>query len=340
MSHRRPATVADRHVSELLKAHPQLARVTGPCFSFSQEAIEARSVEVNGRISDAERAWRISNDPTYLLCEDVSLWANWQSSRHVYRFDKALTSELLKTSFPDSMPVGMLRRLPYPCLFVEARMPMSMSDGSVAMTSGFFAWTDRTIRAEALAFEDGAECVSIMQLVDGQPRSVMSINLDVDTLGEVISEAMEFDLAEARRVNGSRDAYVTFARDYERMLREHYNQVLSHLLYVVADNSDQEVEYRPSGKSRRKGRCESTIHAVGRRVGRAIGAAKVRYVGEGGTEGDRTVRPHVRAAHWHHYWTGPRSEPEKRELVLRWVMPTFVNGGTDAVTVTHEASRK
>lgn len=43
------------------------------------------------------------------------------------------------------------------------------------------------------------------------------------------------------------------------------------------------------------------------------------------------VRPHMRKAHWHHYWTGKRGTPD-RKLVLRFLMPTLV-GGTESVFI-------
>ena len=36
--------------------------------------------------------------------------------------------------------------------------------------------------------------------------------------------------------------------------------------------------------------------------------------------------PHMRAGHWHHYWTGPKNAPlEERDLVVRWIDPIFIN---------------
>ena len=34
----------------------------------------------------------------------------------------------------------------------------------------------------------------------------------------------------------------------------------------------------------------------------------------------RTVRPHVRRTHWHHYWVGEG----RTRLEVRWIEPTFV----------------
>lgn len=42
--------------------------------------------------------------------------------------------------------------------------------------------------------------------------------------------------------------------------------------------------------------------------------------------------PHSRKGHWHHFWTGKRGT-EERKLILKWVAPMFINGGTDEVSV-------
>ena len=39
----------------------------------------------------------------------------------------------------------------------------------------------------------------------------------------------------------------------------------------------------------------------------------------------RTVRPHIRRAHWHGYWTGPRKEPAQQRFIHRWIPPIPVN---------------
>ena len=39
-----------------------------------------------------------------------------------------------------------------------------------------------------------------------------------------------------------------------------------------------------------------------------------------GTGTGRTVRPHIRRANWHHYWTGPG----RKSLEVRWIQPTLV----------------
>ena len=48
-------------------------------------------------------------------------------------------------------------------------------------------------------------------------------------------------------------------------------------------------------------------------------------------------RPHMRRGHWHHFWTGPKSKPAERKLILQWVAPTFVtaSGKDDTPVVLH-----
>jgi hypothetical protein len=62
------------------------------------------------------------------------------------------------------------------------------------------------------------------------------------------------------------------------------------------------------------------VWSVGEELGRAIrhaeAAAHVHH------DGDRArPRPHVRRAHWHSYWTGPRASPEQRKPIVKWLPP-------------------
>ena len=341
MSHRRPATVADRHIERLLKAHPEIMDVNAPIDSFSPEgaawvlrASKSRSYDL------AESAIAMSSDPDYLLVEDVALWSRWRACRHVYRFDKPLTEELSSTQIPGSMPTDSLKMLPYEVLFIEADFSILDSSGDIVQSKGFFVWRDRCIGStEQTSYDEAVDSICMMFIHDDRPRAVMAMNLELATLDDMVSEIVAVDRREYAHVmrNGGLFRMKVTMGDYEAATRSRLQFVISHLLYIIADNSDQEIEYRPSGNSRRKGTCKSTIHAVGTRAGRAIGAARLRYVGKSDGDGNRTVRPHMRAAHWHHYWTGPRSDPSKRQLIVHWVMPTFVNGGMETDTVVHKA---
>lgn len=78
---------------------------------------------------------------------------------------------------------------------------------------------------------------------------------------------------------------------------------------------------------------------VGFRQGAALraSAAQARDAAEScDTQTGRTVRAHLRRAHWHHFWTGPRDA--ERTLVLHWVAPILVGAVDDLVETRHRVT--
>ena len=110
--------------------------------------------------------------------------------------------------------------------------------------------------------------------------------------------------------------------------------LLNGLAYLCSVNSDIVAVYSPQKERRRnnaKKRSQATWHEVGYRIGADLrNYNRVKY--ERGEKTGRTVRPHMRRAHWHRFWVGPRDG--ERRLVLRWVAPTMVNVNKDFETAT------
>lgn len=107
-------------------------------------------------------------------------------------------------------------------------------------------------------------------------------------------------------------------------------------------NADVQVRPAPAQKRKPSG-ARSLVKPskppkqfdVGVRLGNAMRRYKYEHPADdhpkSNTGSHSTHRPHSRRGHWHHFWTGKRSEPENRKLVLQWVEPTFVGGkSTDA----------
>jgi hypothetical protein len=82
-----------------------------------------------------------------------------------------------------------------------------------------------------------------------------------------------------------------------------------------------------------------TSWQVGYRIGaalrRAYYAAEPAPAGEGAASEKikerSSPRPHIRRAHWHSYWTGPRKG--KREAILKWLPPIPVGAGELVPTI-------
>ena len=321
MSHRRPLTSADKYVMRETSRHPELLSLSGGAIdAISKEAFDAcpEYVSLFAR-GGAKAAWEHDDDVTMLRPVSVAIWSRWRTCRHVYRFDRTLSEELGGMGLPDDMPVDTLAMLPYPIVYVEAKVPYHSVLGSELGNRGFFAWREEAglIVAFDLTDVERSDAAFIMRLEHG-------------TLGAVVDDLVRGDRDFAGTVG------IEGVDDYANM-RETVVTVVNHLLYVISANSEQEVVYRPSGNAKRANRTsQSTIHEVGTRVGRRLSQARVRYVGGKGPKGEGAKRPHVRAAHWHHYWVGPRADASKRRLVVRWLEPIFVGAG-EPDTIVHES---
>jgi hypothetical protein len=122
------------------------------------------------------------------------------------------------------------------------------------------------------------------------------------------------------------------------------------LLYLVSDKADispesdsAEVRNRITSNERRGIRNFQAPKIrpweVGFRIGAEIRAFETRSATSAEQTGTGTsMRPHVRRAHWHSFWTGPRDQPALRKKRVRWLPPTPVNVSTsdDLVPTMHK----
>jgi hypothetical protein len=263
----------------------------------------------------------------------MSLWTRWRTCRHVYRFDRALSRELASTAAPDTMPIEVIHRLPYPIIYVDAPVYVVTTRDSRIDAAGFFAYMDTAMDAD----DKPAESLTIVYVTPGCWNGTTAVHLclrGAETLGDVVDELTRSD----EKYMGS------ILEGHREHVRDCIVCALNHILYIIDAQSDQSVTYVPSkavSQKRAKQTSRSTIHSVGARIGKALGAARVRYetprkVGESGR---KSPRAHMRAGHWSHYWTGPRKGPEPQTVVVRWIAPTMVGVGESEQTTVHAAEK-
>jgi len=110
--------------------------------------------------------------------------------------------------------------------------------------------------------------------------------------------------------------------------RRVYGPILSLLLYLCADDADYVRPEPPRAKRTKTGwrmfpADKWTVWDVGVRLGAALRRAyQEREIEDraAAAHGERSrPRPHIRRAHWHGYWTGPRDGD--RRLIVRWLPP-------------------
>jgi hypothetical protein len=118
----------------------------------------------------------------------------------------------------------------------------------------------------------------------------------------------------------------TVAHAVEELIR---HEAADYICSEGADIADpDDPAWRPMRRTRTPAKRTRQV-AVGYRIGTALRHARVGGAGRGGTHASPAA--HLRRAHWHHYWVGPRNG--ERRLELRWIPPVAVGALPDTVGV-------
>jgi hypothetical protein len=106
--------------------------------------------------------------------------------------------------------------------------------------------------------------------------------------------------------------------------------MVSLLLYLCSESADYRRPPPPKSKRNKQGErllapVRPTTWDVGARIGAALRRARDaehEFSGEPSAAGTRP-RAHIRRAHWHTFWTGPRDG--ERTPLVKWLPPIPVN---------------
>ena len=338
MSKRMPVSAATRRYEALLAHNAWLARAIEGV-GDEPDAVECAQACANGLYGDAALRARargpedivraLLQDPYGVPPSTIAWTARWRRCRQVYRVDRTVAEELADQPLDGRLPIEAMRTLPYPVVYVDGRVEVPAGGDAV----GFLAWVMESDHARDELYLDF--------ISPGGSEWCTSVPLEgAADLGEAVSKIVSESLMTQR------DVGIEMATPDPDGLARTLTHALNLLLYIVSKEADAEVVYSPpsGGRGQKAGARTNpeTVRVVGARMGRAIGAARRAATG-GGTGGKtpgRTVAPHVRRAHWQHYWTGPRKGRDDGRhgdaLVLRWVPPTYVNGDGSEVEVVHE----
>lgn len=245
---------------------------------------------------------------------------NWMLYKQIYKFDSDLL-DVLHLEETDAIPVDILGNCPVDTFFLE---PDNM-----------FVRIDKTSKGYLLELASVTENFEILNYRPLLLRSGESLSGSIDCLLDDLTK-----LAPQMETKELTDRYDS--SDFKR--------VLPQILYLCTQNADIKEQEKPQTKNepaqkkasspRKKNKSESIkTFDVGVTITRDFAHAKTQVVRtdhDRSTSSSWTQRPHVRRAHWHSFWTGPKSDPMNRKLVVRWVPPVFVNkdlGQASPVTV-------
>lgn len=250
------------------------------------------------------------------LIESLAAVGAWRITKSVYRFDPDIFREIVDTPVDGNLPCEIVRRLPEWCLFIET--PGFEWGG--ASIDGFFAHLHKCRCC-------GEEALQLL-IVAGDTLVSQSVSLGGWTLLEGIERSF------------LKDPHYIFGLmpEEEKLRRTNASSLLvapllSLLLYICSTNAEiGNGATRPRNPSPVKisGGREKILPAetpriwnVGERTGNAIrrGRQQSTFSGRHYSSGEGSPkRPHIRRAHWHGYWTGPRTGNQKYEV--KWLPPT------------------
>ena len=265
----------------------------------------------------------------------IGALAAWRVTQGVYRFDPDVYQAVIDTPITGDLPHEVLFNLPEWCIYIETPGLKFFN----RPTAGFFAHLEYDAN-------DGRKELRLVidQTKEGEHPVLRSnmLHLGPWPLLESVEKAMQ----EAERI--AKDMIGPKAPTFSPGVAEHvhgdYASMVSLLLYICSVNGEigdgDRKPVRPRSKKTKKGLRmfppqQVSVWDVGIRMGATLRRAR-EYTptgspGTGGTKEKSRPRSHVRRAHWHGYWTGPRDGEQM--FVLKWLSPILI-GAVDDLPVT------
>lgn len=257
----------------------------------------------------------------------VGALAAWRMTQGIYRFDPAVYDAVRDTPVAGDLPAQAIMRLPEWCVYVET--PGLQSE--LGQLHGFWAH---------LEFDFQTGRTELRLLLDSDAGLIgVPLHLGAWPLTESIARAVDQSAVQA--LGRGIPFPKTDSRQLNRALAE---PLVSLLLYLCSTNDfsrrgQQAQPANPEPKRTRRDGAKLFAAAgpaewdVGVRMGSALRAAYQAEQTQQSSSGQgSSPRGHVRKAHWHGYWSGPRKDdlgqgiPQvKRVFDVRWQPPVAVN---------------
>lgn len=252
----------------------------------------------------------------------------WRQGRSIYRIDAETAAALADTHLPDEIPAQVLLQLP------EWGLYLTGMDTDPPLNGAFIHldWNFTRRRPELWIVAD----------VGGDLDLLVSLPLYLDhpSLRDSLEQAIRTaGPAEPRRDDEVLDLDASYflpdAEDHRSLLGI-VRPIVAALLYICSTDPDIVDPDRPGARPRRAARptAQAQVWEVGYRISTALRKARLDHEAQGGHHNSPVA--HLRRAHWHTYWVGPKSDAEKRRTELRWISPVLVGSGPLLTTVREQ----
>lgn len=150
------------------------------------------------------------------------------------------------------------------------------------------------------------------------------------------------ELYEGKRIDEIiKESYEGTVPDY---FLNNIRYTLSAIMYLCSEEPDIYTVKEPipqRSPNSKKNRKQQTFNnnKVGMRLGHIIRENKKRYESAATSTGTGQKKaPHLRKAHYHHYWTGKKGEEKK--IIVKFLSPIFVNSEDGEIITTIRKKEK
>ncbi len=268
----------------------------------------------------------------------IGALAAWRVTQGIYRFDPNVYQAVISTPLTGDLPHNILFNLPEWCVYIETP-GMLLSDLPIA---GFFAYLEQDAgdgRKELRIVLDATTEFGKIPQLHGS-----ALHLGPWPLKESIRLAAEESERQCKIAGLDIDNDLANPEILAQVSKV-YEPFVSLLLYICTINSEigdgTRQPTKPRPKKTKKGPRlfppnRVTTWDVGVRMGAVLRKAQETVTpeetGEATPKQRSNPRPHIRRAHWHGYWTGPRDGEQK--FILKWVPPILVGGSEEEKPVT------
>lgn len=272
----------------------------------------------------------------------AALMFNWRYSKGIYNFDDDVLKSIYLASLPVHIKANIFTKLPEYCVYVKTPQ---MTDWNGKPVQGFFAMTE-----EVPVNEDLAELINsyytnteqepletesnLYLLIDGGASdeskdgrtNVVKMPIDLGALEECL-ELVEIVDPRPDERNPETEELIEWIAPF-----------LNQLLYLCSEEPEiehsRQPELKPETEDVKKTKKGLRLYAPSRvnewlcgwRTGSFIKRQKERQpvLPRRTDEPTKTVKSHLRRAHWHTFYAGKRDAPE-REVRIKWLQMIKVN---------------
>ena len=267
---------------------------------------------------------------------NITFMYNWSVYKQIYKFDNDILSMLCNDTDVDNIPISIIKdNLPYPAFYVDNRFVSKHSDVEYRGCFVSLLYNYKNELDLGLFFiEDTKESNYLYCLVP--------LYFGDKTLVELMQERdKSFNVD-----SNNQDSMISM---------ELGNQILKAIVYICSANKEVEIVKVPvsentnnsSNKKKKKNKKSKTINQnfIGYKMGNVIRKTKKVYECKEKTVSNKThkqISPHLRKAHYHHFWIGKKNEPENRKLILKFIPPLYINpNGKDieVVPTVHQVKK-